>query len=153
MAPPRKYPIDSTEQQAAAPSSAFGGLTRDCDLSKMNDTQASIDEMRAELAALKRENEALRDAKATAVVALPQSAMHGAVVVLNADPFLRTFALPASGGETRRTVSIPAAKVDGFKKTTPGRAQVDRADWQAIVENPTAKALLATGTISLLVEV
>ena len=50
-------------------------------------------------------------------------------------------------------MSVPAAKVDGFRKTTPGRAEVSRADWTAIIENPTAKALLATGTISLLVEV
>lgn len=74
------------------------------------------------------------------------------VIVLNADPFLRTIVLPVPDGAPSRSVSIPSAKVDGFRATTPGQAEMPIADWEAIKNHPSAKVLAKRGTLSLLAE-
>lgn len=71
------------------------------------------------------------------------------VTVVNSEPYPRAVDCGANEDGTRKILSIPKAKIDKLHHVTPGEAELTAADWELICAHPSAKHLVAKGTLSL----
>lgn len=71
------------------------------------------------------------------------------VIVINSDPWFRSVDFGTDANGVRKVLSIPEAKTDKMHKTTVGQVEMTHAEWEAICAHPTAKHLVASGSLSL----
>lgn len=81
--------------------------------------------------------------------ATPEQDPDEKVTICNSDPFPRVVDFGVAPDGQRRTVQIPAAKVDKLHTTTVGQAGWTRAEWEETCKHPTARHLVARGALSL----